>query len=285
MPSTGAWSRRCFRVAAARTAYTRRDPRRAFTLVELLVVIAIIAILMSILLPSLSRAREQAKQTVCLANQKTLALAFVQYANEHRDAIVGSFTDRFSWTDWPQFANGRYLTEAELAAQLTSDAEIRGMRKGLLFPYTFDPAVGHCPSDRRNARRPEHGAIAYRTYSMPNCLGGDQGWETMVGGRRVARRTTQLRRPGESFAFIEEADPRGVNMNSWVMWLNREQWIDPLTVWHYNKSTIGFADGHAIVHLWLDSRTIRMSREQVFNTDARDNADYQYLKARWAIQD
>lgn len=59
--------------------------RRGFTLIELLVVVAIIALLMSILLPSLSGAREQAKRVMCGVNQRTCALAAVQYTQENKD--------------------------------------------------------------------------------------------------------------------------------------------------------------------------------------------------------
>lgn len=57
--------------------------RRGFTLIELLVVVAIIALLISILLPSLREAREQAKIAKCLANLKQIALAGVQYKNTY----------------------------------------------------------------------------------------------------------------------------------------------------------------------------------------------------------
>ena len=57
--------------------------KRAFTLVELLVVVGIIAVLISLLLPALSRAREAAKATRCLSNIKQLSNALAMYVNEN----------------------------------------------------------------------------------------------------------------------------------------------------------------------------------------------------------
>ena len=61
--------------------------RRGFTLIELLVVIAIIAILAAILFPVFSKAREKARQTQCMNNQRQLAIAISMYTQEHEETL------------------------------------------------------------------------------------------------------------------------------------------------------------------------------------------------------
>jgi len=72
----------------------RKSGRKGFTLIELLVVVAIIALLISILLPSLARARELAKRSVCAANLKGIGNGLVIYANSNADSlpVAGPFS-------------------------------------------------------------------------------------------------------------------------------------------------------------------------------------------------
>jgi prepilin-type N-terminal cleavage/methylation domain-containing protein/prepilin-type processing-associated H-X9-DG protein len=62
--------------------------RRGFTLIELLVVIAVIAILAALLLPVFAQAREAARKTQCLSNQKNIGLAIMLYAQDYEESIV-----------------------------------------------------------------------------------------------------------------------------------------------------------------------------------------------------
>ena len=92
----------------------------AFSLVELLVVIGIISVLIGILLPAMSRARDAANKTKCLANLRTLGQAMVMYANAHKGKLpnlkqladdgafrtLGSTQPSESPTAWSSFATG-----------------------------------------------------------------------------------------------------------------------------------------------------------------------------------
>ena len=80
------------------TTHRSRGPRKAFTLMEMLVVIAIIAILASILIPTMSSSREKARTAYCANNLSQIGKALISYCDEHKEQLPGvNDADKSIW--------------------------------------------------------------------------------------------------------------------------------------------------------------------------------------------
>ena len=136
-----------------------------FTLIELLVVIAIIALLVSILMPALKTARQLATGAVCLANQKTMSLAYIMYAQENDDSLVGGFALMAPLNGVPPWVKPplEYAsdgTQIYMGGDQAVNIEHRynGIREGLLYEYIEDVDAYHCPGDRRETKGTSRGS-------------------------------------------------------------------------------------------------------------------------------
>jgi prepilin-type N-terminal cleavage/methylation domain-containing protein/prepilin-type processing-associated H-X9-DG protein len=227
-------------------ALLRRAAAQGFTLIELLVVIAIIAILASLLLPSLAKAKELATGARCQSNQKQLVLGWLMYAQDNNDNIIGGNTagGPYDWWSGPKAVPGFQGSTQQRAIEMTK----QGIRQGKLFNYVSAVDAYHCPGDKRDRIKAVN--WAYDSYAV---AGGLNGEHDQFSFNKLGLITS----PSARFVFVEEADDRGWNIGSWIIDPDPRNfnWIDAPAIWHNKKSTLGFADGHAITHRWLSSET------------------------------
>jgi len=218
---------------------------RAFTLIELLVVIAIIAVLMAIIMPSLRAVRDQAKRVHCVSNVKTLALGWFMYKDDNDDDLVPGHTNPGCWVLAP-------------ADNSTIEQKKQAIRDGLLFPYVGKAVdVYACPADDRDKDPSQY---TFRSFSIAGGANGEN-W----GGYTGAKKYYGLKRAGKRKNFVEEIDPRGYNVGSWQMNPGPKTWVDPVAMWHNKQSTLGFADGHAEMHRWIDEHFIEWNLRAMYN--------------------
>ena len=130
--------------------------KRGFTLIELLVVIAINALLIAIILPSMTKVKQKAGAILCLANAKSLSLGWYMYQAENDSNIMSSNmggvgADGGKWV--PGWINAPYNTdpgdrECQGETLVTDEDEINGIKDGALWDYVDDPDAYNCPSDK-----------------------------------------------------------------------------------------------------------------------------------------
>lgn len=189
--------------------------RNAFTLVELLVVIGIIALLISILLPALNKARDNANTVACLSNMRQFTAASANYAAENKGYIIPCGTPKAGW--WCNImVDNKYLT-------YTGDGGTSPQVKSIFFCPSgnqefFPPDLtnsGTVPSSRTDAR----GAMATQHTSPISRIridlwygmNADEGASTTKGApcRRIQttddRLTTMnmVRRSSETVMFYD----------------------------------------------------------------------------------
>ena len=255
-----------------------------FTLVELLVVISIIAMLMSILMPALGRAREAARRVVCLSNLRQLTLAWNMYVMDNDDKLCSpQIPISYAWADGFSEAD-EHMRGTEL-----------GIKEGALWPYTQSIKLYECQSARSYKSihcRPER----LRDYSMSRNMGYPrENWNEKPV--RVFKTLSGISRPSEKMVFIGADGSYGYNSifgEEWSGWLRGPFWpfsagskfttwefprFDPpnshmsiniITARHNNGCNLSFADGHCEYWKYKDRRTVKLAVEA---TDRQDEID------------
>jgi len=210
------------------------------------------------------------------------------YQDENDDKLVNgnvpagpgfqSSPDRPFWVEPPQDAARNYTGHSNP----TLEDELRGIKRGALYAYLKEVDIYRCPADDRKRNS---NISNFRSYSI---AGGLNGEEINSYTKRGMKRYTEIRNPATKYAFVEEADPRGWNMGSWIIYPDGDSWCDPLTVWHGNRSCIGWADGRAEMHRWVDDRTMEMAKayanDQEWGQNHPGSEDLKFMQKHYPLK-
>lgn len=228
--------------------------RNAFTLVELLVVIGIIALLISVLLPTLKRAQRSAQQVVCMSSMRQLAIAWMYYADDNKDWLVDGWPDRDPNRPPGKLPPGRryqipfFKGKAWGAQYGNSEAAIQ---EGALFKYARQTKLYHCPGDD-----------GWHLVSVS--INGWLNGEGSPGATpEIIYKRSDIKRAADIWVFIDENDWRdyqfGYNLGSFMVRRYDLHWIDAPGIWHNNGANVAFADGHVVYKHWDEKGTLKMS--------------------------
>jgi prepilin-type processing-associated H-X9-DG protein/prepilin-type N-terminal cleavage/methylation domain-containing protein len=255
---------------------------RAFTLVELLVVIGIVAVLASLLLPVLSKARSRAIRTACLNNLKQLQICWLMYPMDHHDLLVPNN----SAVAVP--GSSTSLTAAGVSWCLGSarkDTTTTNIENGLLFPYNTSVGIYRCPADQSTI---EDGAgnllpqLRTRSYNMSQSVNGYPEFDPVMRDYIPSfKRLTQIKAPDPTHCLVfidEHADTMydalfGMPTDFYD---GSQTWWDMPANRHSQGGNLSFADGHVEPWKWM---VPKIFRHWVQPVSAEEMPDWLRIKA------
>ncbi len=253
--------------------------RSGFTLIELLVVIAIIAILASLLLPSLAKAKAQALRVRCIGNHRQLLLTWGLYQDDNNNGLPPNarVTNNASGPNWVE------TTVHGATPGFIDPGAFLDPKRAAFANYWKNTAIYSCPAERTTYTVSGRKVPKLRSYSLNDYMNGGVEQYAPAPGTAFYKKNTDFSKPSTLFSFID-VEPITICYTPFEIPINDVTpfFSAPGAMHDRRFGVMSYVDGHTEAHRWKLPlvRPVPSTAPQNPHPAQSDAVDINYIRTR-----